>query len=57
MNLTWQYLVYFVAGAALIAFFARRRGRAGNRGMGMIGLAIFIVLGLLLLFGALAADR
>lgn len=57
MNLTWQYLVYFVAGAALIAFFARRRGRTGNRGMGMIGLAIFVVLGLLLLFNALGTSK
>lgn len=57
MNLTWQYLVYFVAGAALIAFFAPRRGRTGNRGMGMIGLAIFVVLGLLLLFNALGTSK
>lgn len=55
VELTWQYVVYFVAGAALLAFFARRRRTGGSRGTGLIGLAIFIVLGMLLLFGAL--DR
>ena len=57
MELTWQYVVYFVAGAALLAFFARRRGRGGNRGLGLVGIAIFIVLGLLLLINALGGGQ
>jgi len=47
----WQYFIYFFAGAALIAFLTRRRG--GSRGTGMIALAIFVVLGALLLVNAL----
>jgi formate-dependent nitrite reductase membrane component NrfD len=50
----WQYFIYFFAGAALIAFLARRRGGGGNLGLGMIVLAIFIVLGVLLLVNALS---
>lgn len=53
MERNWQYFIYFIAGAALIAFFARRRGRGGTAGAGFIALAIFIVLGVLLLFNAL----
>jgi len=49
----WQYFIYFFAGAALIAFLARRRGGSANRGLGMVGLAIFVVLGVLLLLNAL----
>jgi hypothetical protein len=52
----WQYFLYFVAGAALIAFLARRRGHSGNRGLALAGLAIFVVLGLLLLFNALGMQ-
>ena len=51
MERNWQYFVYFFAGAALIAFLARRRGN--GRGLGMVAFAIFVVLGLLLLFNAL----
>jgi hypothetical protein len=50
---SWQYFIYLIAGAALLAFLARRRGRTGNRGQGLVALAIFLVLGLLLLLGAL----
>lgn len=53
MERNWQYFIYFFAGAALIAFFARRRNGRGNLGTGLIALAIFIVLGVLLLFNAL----
>lgn len=54
MERDWQYFSYFAAGAALIAFLARRRGLGSSRGLGLIGLAIFIVLGVLLLFHALS---
>lgn len=53
MERNWQYFIYFVAGAALLALLARRRGRSGNRGMGFIVLAVFIVLGVLMFFNAL----
>jgi len=49
----WQYFIYFFAGAALLAFLARRRG-GGGRGTGLIALAIFVVLGALLLINALS---
>lgn len=53
MERNWQYFIYFFAGAALIAFLARRRGGTG-RGTGLIALAIFVVLGALLLVNALS---
>ena len=53
MERNWQYFIYLAAGAALIAFFARRRGHGGNRGLGLVALTIFFVLGVLLLFNAL----
>lgn len=53
MERNWQYFIYFFAGAALIAFLARRRGGSADRGLGMVGLAIFVVLGVLLLLNAL----
>jgi hypothetical protein len=53
MERNWQYFIYFFAGAALIAFFARRRRTGGGAGTGFIAIAIFIVLGVLLVFNAL----
>jgi hypothetical protein len=50
----WQYFIYFVAGAALLALLARRRRGGGNLGTGLIALAIFVVLGALLLINALS---
>ena len=52
MERNWQYFIYFFAGAALIAFLARRGG--AGRGTGLIALAIFVVLGTLLLINALS---
>lgn len=52
MERNWQYFVYFFAAAAVIAFLARRRG--SGRGLGLIALAIFVVLGALLLVNALS---
>lgn len=55
MERNWQYFVYFFAAAAVIAFLARRRGSGGSsRGLGLIALAIFVVLGALLLVNALS---
>ena len=53
MEHNWQYFIYFIAGAALLALFARRRSQGGSRGTGLIALAVFIVLGVLLFFNAL----
>ena len=53
MEHNWQYFIYFIAGAALLALFARRRREGGTRGTGLIALAVFIVLGVLLFFNAL----
>ena len=54
MERNWQYFIFLAAGVALLLFFMRRRGRPGVRGQGLVALAIFLVLGVLLLFNALS---
>ena len=54
MERNWQYFIFLAAGVALLLFFMRRRGRPGVRGQGLVAFAIFIVLGVLLLFNALS---
>ena len=56
MDRTWQYFIFLAAGAALLLFYMRRRGRPGVRGQGLVAFAIFLVLGVLLLFNALSAP-
>jgi len=54
MDWNWQYFAYFIAGAALLLFVMRARGGAGMKGYALIALAIFLVLGVLLLVNALS---
>lgn len=54
MDRNWQYFAYFIAGAALLLFVMRARGGAGMKGYSLIALAIFLVLGVLLLVNALS---